>query len=53
LSVDVQERTVTNLDTNEVLEIRNLTGISLGILEAGGILPFTQQRLQAKALASE
>lgn len=49
LSVDVHRRTVTDLDTNEVLEIRNLTGISLGILEAGGILPFTQQRLQAKA----
>jgi 3-isopropylmalate/(R)-2-methylmalate dehydratase small subunit len=47
LRLDIAERTVTNLRTGEALPLQNLTGTSLEILEAGGIVPFTLRRLEA------
>jgi 3-isopropylmalate/(R)-2-methylmalate dehydratase small subunit len=44
LVVDLGARTVTALHTGTIHPIRNLTGISLEILEAGGIVPFTLAR---------
>lgn len=45
--VDVEALTVTNERTGEVLEIRNLTGTSREILDAGGIVAFTKRRAEA------
>ena len=49
LRVDIIGRTVTNLVTGEQWPILNLTGISLDILRAGGIIPFIEQRLHSRA----
>lgn len=48
ICVDIARRVVTNLTTRQVLPARNLTGISRAILEAGGIIPYTRQRLMVK-----
>lgn len=48
LRVDLLGRRVTVVRTGEVLEILNLTGISLDILQAGGIIPYTEARLAAR-----
>ncbi len=48
LRVDIAERMVHNLRTDERFPILNLTGISREILEAGGIIPFTERRLMAR-----
>ena len=45
LAVNLEERSVTNGRTGQVMPILNLTGISQEILHAGGIIPFTKQRL--------
>jgi 3-isopropylmalate/(R)-2-methylmalate dehydratase small subunit len=44
LVIDVESRQVSNSRTDATLSIKNLTGISLDILQAGGIIPFTKQR---------
>ena len=44
LNLDIAARTLTNLQTKREYPIRNLTGISLEILQAGGIVAFTKQR---------
>lgn len=49
LTVDLKARTVTNNRTGWVTPILNLTGISLEILEAGGIVPYTKQRQAQQA----
>ena len=48
LRVDIAERIVEDLTTGERFPILNLTGISRDILEAGGIIPFTERRLAAR-----
>lgn len=45
LEVDLQARTVTNTRTGRVCPIENLTGTSLEILLAGGIVPYVKARL--------
>jgi 3-isopropylmalate/(R)-2-methylmalate dehydratase small subunit len=45
LRLDLTFRQVTILHTGVTLPILNLTGISLEILRAGGLLPFTEARL--------
>lgn len=45
LAVNLDARTVTNARTGQVMPILNITGISREILEAGGIVPYTKQRL--------
>lgn len=45
LRLDVGGRSLTNLRTGEALPLQSLTGTSLEILEAGGIVPFTLARL--------
>lgn len=49
LRVDIDAREVENLSTGERLPILNLTGISRDILEAGGIIAFTKQRLAERS----
>jgi 3-isopropylmalate/(R)-2-methylmalate dehydratase small subunit len=44
LVVDLREHTIVNDRTRAVHAIRNLTGISLEILRAGGIVPYTLMR---------
>jgi 3-isopropylmalate/(R)-2-methylmalate dehydratase small subunit len=44
LVIDLESRQVSNSRTDSALSIKNLTGISLDILQAGGIIPFTKQR---------
>lgn len=46
LRLDVGARTMTNLRTGQALALQSLTGTSLEILEAGGIVPFTLRRLE-------
>jgi 3-isopropylmalate/(R)-2-methylmalate dehydratase small subunit len=48
LRVDLVSRQVTVLRTGVALPILNLTGISLEILRAGGLLPFTEARLAGR-----
>lgn len=50
ICIDVERRLVTNHATGEVLPIRNLTGISQSILNAGGIIPYTRNRLEQKTI---
>lgn len=45
LTVDLSARSVTDASTGVSYMIRNLTGISLEILRAGGIVPFTKARI--------
>jgi 3-isopropylmalate/(R)-2-methylmalate dehydratase small subunit len=45
LAVDLEKRTVTNTSRDETHSILNLTGTSLEILRAGGIVPYTKQRM--------
>lgn len=45
LRLDLAAGTLTNLRTAGTLPLQSLTGISLQILEAGGIVPFTLARL--------
>ena len=45
LLVDMPARSVTNRATGVSYLIRNLTGISLEILRAGGIVPYTKARI--------
>jgi 3-isopropylmalate dehydratase small subunit len=45
LRVHITKRIVEDLNTGQVFPIRNLTGTSVVILEAGGIIPFTERRL--------
>jgi 3-isopropylmalate dehydratase small subunit len=45
LVLDLAQRVVKCGRTDRVLPIRNLTGTSLAILEAGGIVPYTKKRL--------
>jgi len=45
LRLDLPGRTLTNLRSGEALPLQSLTGISLEILEAGGIVPHTLRRL--------
>jgi 3-isopropylmalate/(R)-2-methylmalate dehydratase small subunit len=47
LRLDIPSRALTNLRTGETVPLLNLTGTSLEILEAGGIVPFTLRRLGA------
>jgi 3-isopropylmalate/(R)-2-methylmalate dehydratase small subunit len=42
--VDLQTHMVTNHRTGLEYPIRNLSGVSLEILQAGGIIPYTKQR---------
>ncbi|MDR7460087.1 MAG: 3-isopropylmalate dehydratase [Armatimonadota bacterium] len=51
LRVDLHARQVTVLRTGVTLPIVNLTGISLAILRAGGIVPFTEARLAGRRRA--
>ena len=53
LRVDIGERVIEDLTTGERLPILNLAGISLSILQAGGIVPFTQQRLAERSQQSQ
>lgn len=48
LRVDLLGRRVTVLRTGETLDILNLTGISLDILRAGGIIPYIEARVNAR-----
>ncbi|MCS7236401.1 MAG: 3-isopropylmalate dehydratase small subunit [Armatimonadota bacterium] len=48
LRVDLTSRQVTVLRTGSALPILNLTGISLAILRAGGLIPFTEARLSRR-----
>jgi 3-isopropylmalate/(R)-2-methylmalate dehydratase small subunit len=48
LRLDLTSRQVTILRTGVSLPILNLTGISLEILRAGGLLPFTEARLAGR-----
>lgn len=48
LRVDLASRQVTVLRTGRTLPVLNLTGISLEILRAGGLLPFTEARLAGR-----
>lgn len=50
LTVDLEERTVTNQRTGQVNPFLNLTGTSLEILRAGGIVPYTKRRLAQRNL---
>lgn len=52
LQVDIAARVVVNMTTGETQPIRNLTGISRDILDAGGIIPFTERRLARAASGS-
>lgn len=45
LRVDLVAHEVTVLRTGATLPVLNLTGISLAILRAGGLVPFTEARL--------
>lgn len=45
LTVDLDGHTVTVQRTGKVHPIQNLSGTSLEILRAGGIIPFTKQRI--------
>ncbi len=51
--VDLEARAVTNERTSVSYLIRNLTGISLEILEAGGIVPYTLKRQRRERRAEE
>jgi len=51
LRVDLNDRQVTVLGTGATLPILNLTGISMAILRAGGIVPFTEARLAERRRA--
>lgn len=51
LRVDIEARAVEDLTTGERYPILNLTGISREVLEAGGIIAFTEQRLAARRKA--
>lgn len=46
LVLRLKDRILENLTNGEVLHIRNLTGLSLEILQAGGITHFIRQRLE-------
>jgi 3-isopropylmalate/(R)-2-methylmalate dehydratase small subunit len=48
LRVDLASRQVTVLQTGRTLPILNLTGTSLAILRAGGLVPFTEARLSGR-----
>lgn len=48
LRLDIGAGTLTNLRTGETLRLQNLTGTSLQILEAGGLVPFTLRRLERR-----
>jgi 3-isopropylmalate/(R)-2-methylmalate dehydratase small subunit len=50
LSVDLAARAVTNHRTRISYLIQNLTGISLDILRAGGIVPYTLRRTRTRAV---
>ena len=45
LTLDTTTRTVLHTETGAARPIRNLSGISLAILEAGGIVPYTRARI--------
>lgn len=45
LRLDLDGRVLTNLRSGQTLPLQSLTGISLEILEAGGIVPYTLRRL--------
>lgn len=45
LILDLAARTVTNTRSGEAQPVINLTGVSLEILNAGGIVAYTKQRL--------
>jgi 3-isopropylmalate/(R)-2-methylmalate dehydratase small subunit len=49
LEVDFANREVHNLTTGQVNPVRNLRGISWEILQAGGIIAYTQARMQQYA----
>ncbi len=53
LEVDIAAREVRDLTTGERQPILNLTGISRDILDAGGIIPYTERRLAARAAGGE
>lgn len=46
LRLDIGAGTLTNLRTNETVRLQSLSGTSLEILDAGGIVPFTLRRLE-------
>lgn len=48
LRLDIGNGTVTNLRTSRTVRLQSLTGTSLEILEAGGIVPFTLRRLEER-----
>lgn len=53
LQVDLAQRYVLNLRTDVRYMIRNLAGISLDILRAGGIVPYVRQRQSANKPSRE
>lgn len=48
LTVDIEKRVVVDDTLHQSYSITNLIGTSREILEAGGIIPFTKQRLASK-----
>ena len=45
LEVDLEARRVHHVRTGAHLPILNLTGISLAVIESGGLLPYTRRRM--------
>jgi 3-isopropylmalate/(R)-2-methylmalate dehydratase small subunit len=50
LVLDLSARTLLHVDSGRILSIQNVTGTSLAILEAGGIVPFTKARRAQRPL---
>jgi 3-isopropylmalate/(R)-2-methylmalate dehydratase small subunit len=47
LEVDLEQGTVTNLDTGQTFEAEPYPPFLMGIIEAGGLIPYTRAKLRA------
>ncbi|MBN1642145.1 MAG: 3-isopropylmalate dehydratase small subunit [Anaerolineae bacterium] len=47
LEVDLEAGTVTNLDTGQTFQAEPYPSFLVGIIEAGGLIPYTRQRIGA------
>lgn len=49
LSVDLEVGTITNMRTGQIFETNPFPAFILGIIQAGGLVPFTRERLKKAA----
>ena len=49
LEVDLTQGTITNLDTSQVFQAGPYPPFLMGIIEAGGLIPYTRRKLGVDA----